>query len=320
MAGDMVSPAVTVLMPVYDPPLAMLDTAIRSVLAQTFSAFELLIIDDGSKDEAVRTRLDFWASNAARVRLFHEPHRGVPRTSNHGLEMARGKFIARQDSDDWSGTHRLQRQVAFLEGHPEVALAGTDTFSHCADGTPLWQLRLPHTSPELKDALWKGNPFVHGSTMFRREQALAIGGYREQFPCASDYDFLWRLTEVGDAVNLNEVLYHYRYTSGSISAQRAADQARLHCVAQTLAAVRRKGGTEDIQAALAASEEELLFDPFRAALKQADHFMLAGNFSLARKAYLRLLRARPSNGLAWAKVCRLAVFCAIPTAREVCFR
>ena len=322
--GDVVSPMedpqVTVLMTVYDPPLFMLDKAIESVCAQTLGEFEFLVLDDGSREEGTRARLDFWAATDPRVRVFHEPHRGVPGTSNRGLELSRGAFIARHDADDWSEPDRLSRQAAFLQNHPEVSLVGTDTESHSADGKPLWRLRLPHTSEELMRALWTGNPFVHGSTMFRRKLALGIGGYRVQFPCSSDYDFLWRLSEVGEAVNLDEVLYHYRYTSGSISAQRAADQSRSHRAASKLALARLRGEAEDIDQALAEAEAETKFEAFRARLKQADHRMLAGDFSGAKKAYLDVLRSRPGSGLAWAKILRLAVFCAIPEAREVCFR
>jgi Glycosyl transferase family 2 len=320
MVNPMVEPRVTVLMPVYDAPLTMLYTAVASVLAQTLRDFELLIINDGSRNDGVGAQLDSWASKDRRIRLFHEPHRGVPASSNLGLRLARGQYVARQDADDWSEPHRLARQVAFFEAHSDVALAGTDAFSHSADGKPLWRLRLPHTCDELSRALWKGNPFVHGSTMFRREKALQIGGYREELPCASDYDFLWRLTEAGGAVNLDEVLYHYRYTSGSISAQRAADQACVYRTAQVLASTRRRGEVEDVPAALRAAGEPIAADAFRAALKQADHFMLAGDFKGARKAYLRMLRSHPREGLAWAKLLRLAVFQAIPPAREVCFR
>jgi glycosyltransferase involved in cell wall biosynthesis len=315
MEGGMV--AVTVLMTVYDPPLAMLHQAVDSVLAQTFEDFEFLILDDGSKDEGVQAQLDSWASRDARVRVYHEPHRGVGRTCNRGLALARGEYIARQDSDDWSEPRRLLLQACFLKGHPEIALVSADTYAHSADGKPLWRLRLPHTSGDLAQALWKGNPFVHGSTMFRRETALAVGGYREGFPASEDYDFLWRLTEAGGAVSLHEVLYHYRFTTGSISARRAGDQARVHRAAQTLAALRRRGETEDIPAALAAASEDSAFPGL---LKQADHVMLAGDFSGAGRAYLRLLQSHPLSGLAWAKLLRLAVFAAIPPAREVCFR
>ncbi len=314
------SPEVTVLMTVYDPPLGLLRAAVESVLGQTFGDFEFLILDDGGRDPAVRAQLDAWASQDARVRVLHEPRRGVPGASNRGLAMARGAYIARHDSDDWSEPERLGHQVAFLRRNPQIALAGTGTYSHLADGKPLWRLRLPRSPEDVSGALWKGNPFVHGSTMFRRQAALAIGGYREQFPCSSDYDFLWRLTDAGGAANLDEVLYHYRYTGGSISAQRAAEQGRVHRAAQILAAARRRGDPENIPAALAKAHEQMARSAFRAALKQADHLMLAGDFSAARTAYFRQLRSHPGSGLAWAKMFRLAVFRTIPLAREVCFR
>jgi hypothetical protein len=315
----MLSVPVTVLLPVYDPPVKMLDQAIESVLSQTFGDFEFLILDDGSPDQQVRARLDSWAAKDQRVRLYHEPHRGVPGTLNRGLEIAQGEYIARQDADDWSEPQRLARQIDFLKERRELALVSTDTYSHSADGTPLWRLRLPHTPGELKRALWLGNPFVHGSTMYRRKNAMAVGGYRRQLSGSADYDFLWRLTETGDAVNLDEVLYHYRYACGSVSARRAAEQTRSYRAARLLAAARRRGEPEDIPAALAAAEQ-MRPDTLRAALKQADHFMLAGDFPGARSAYLRLLAAHPSSGLAWAKTLRLAVFYAFPSIREACFR
>jgi glycosyltransferase involved in cell wall biosynthesis len=312
----MVAPSLSVVLPVYDPPIEMLDHAIESILSQTFRDFEFLILNDGSPDEQTRIHLDMWSSRDSRLRVFHEPHRGLTRTLNRGLELARGEFIARQDADDWSEPRRFLRQFEYLRAHPDIALAGTDTQLHRSDGQPLWRLRLPRTTAELSEVFWKSNPFVHGSTMFRRDLALSIGGYREQFPCSQDYDFFWRLTEAGGAVNLNEVLYHYRYRGGAVTAQRAADQERVFRAARTLAAARQRGELEDIPASL----EGTCPDAFRASLKQADHLVLAGDFSGARRAYLNLLQSHPGSVLAWAKIFRLAVFAAIPQAREASFR
>jgi hypothetical protein len=121
-------------------------------------------------------------------------------------------------------------------------------------------------------------------------------------------------------VNLDQVLYHYRYTGGSISAQRAADQARTCRAAQLLAASRRTGQAEDVREALRTADNDTASESLRASLKQADHLMLAGNFGAARKAYFQVLASRPASILAWAKIGRLAVFAAIPRAREVSFR
>src|SRR5262249_41684793 len=149
-------------------------------------------------------------------------------------------------------------------------------------------------------ALWNGNAFIHGATMFRAESARAIGGYREEFECSQDYDFFWRLCDFGGGANLAAPVYNYRFRKGAISAQRAQEQAAVHNVTQLLAKARRTGEHVEIQEALAA--ERSAFAPsLRARLKQADHRMLAGDYSGAIRAYTSLLRRHPANPLTWGK-------------------
>jgi len=314
---NVLNPAVTVLMAVYDPPLEMLEQAVESILTQTFGDFEFLIIDDGSRDALVRGFLAQRATDDARIRIADEPHRGLTASLNRGLALARGTWIARQDADDWSEPTRLERQVGHFREHPKTTVLGTDAWTHQQDGRRLWQLRLPVKHDEILRRLRHGNPFVHGSVMFPRAAAASAGGYREEFRCSQDYDFLWRLAEGGCAANLTEPLYHYRYTSGSVSAGRAAEQARAQRAIQRLAAARRAGEREDIAGALA--EPETL-RPSGALLKQADHLMLAGDYRQARAIYSKHLASHPQNLFAWAKLARLGVFRACPRLREACFR
>ena len=243
-------------------------------------------------------------------------------TLNRGLALARSGLIARQDADDWSEPERLERQTAFLEEHPQTGLCGTNAWTHRHDGRRLWATRLPEGAAAVREALWKGNPFVHGSTMFRTEVARALGGYREEFPCAQDYDFFWRLSDTAGGANLPEPLYHYRYSSGAVSARRATEQALAHRAAQLLGEARRSGAVEDVSGALtlAGRETQGGCARVRSALKQIDHRMLAGDFSAAGRAYLGLLAAHPASPLAWGKLLRWAVFSAVPPAREWSFR
>ncbi len=283
---------VTILMSVYDTPAALLDRAIHSILRQTFTDFEFLILDDGSRLAETRQRLAEAALLDTRIRLCREPHRGLTPTLNLGLALARGEFIARQDADDWSEPQRLERQIGFVTEHPEIALVGTAAWTHQHDGTPVWPVRMPETHSDILAALWHGNPFVHGSVLFRTEAAREAGGYREQLRCSQDYDFFWRLTETGGAANLAEPLYHYRYTVAGVSAARAAEQARGSRAARELAGqARYRGLPEDVGQALAAAW--LPEDAFRAALKQADHLTLAGDYRQAARAYCESLRSRP---------------------------
>ncbi len=314
-------PAVTVLMAVYDPPLEMLDQALESILCQTFTDFEFLIVDDGSRSPVVRRFLAQRAKYDVRIRIAGEPHRGLTASLNRGLALARGTWIARQDADDWSEPVRLERQMEYVGAHPDTTVLGTGSWTHQQNGRPLWPLRLPTTYADILVWLPRGNPFVHGSVIFPRAAAVSAGGYREEFHCSQDYDFLWRLAERGNAANLAEPLYHYRYTSASVSASRAAEQARAHRAIQRLAVARQNHQPEDVAGALAAALASARDEhSFSALLKQADHLMLAGDYRHAWTAYSKLLKSKPQDPLAWAKLARLGVFSAFPRLREACFR
>jgi len=315
----MVNAAVTILMAVYNPPLGMLNEAMDSILGQTFADFEFLIVDDGSTDQDVIAHLGWRASRDARIRVAWEAHRGLTASLNRGLALASGRFIARQDADDWSAPERLARQLAHFAAHPEDAVCGSNAWTHQQNRRPLWRTNLPQGHADLLAAFPRGNPFVHGSVMFKRAEALAAGGYCETFRCSQDYDFFWRMVERHGAVNLPEPLYHYRYTSGSVSAGRATEQLRAHHAIRLLAEARSKGVSLDSGEALAVATGSQ-GRVFRALLKQADHLMLAGDYRTAARSYMELLAEHPWSSVAWAKVARLGLFRTMPFLREACFR
>ncbi len=308
---------VTVLMSAWNTPPRMLRRSILSILAQTLRKFEFLILDDGSDSIATRDCLRQFAARDSRIRLSVEPHRGLTVTLNRGLEMARSRLIARQDADDWSDPRRLEAQTAYLAAHPEIGLVGSAAWTHQDDETPLWVIRMPASHAEVLDALWARNPFVHGSVMFRGSAARALGGYRAELRAAQDYDFFWRLAERTGTANLDQPLYHYRYSARSVSALRASEQTSATRAARLLAEMRRRGEPEDIDAALRSASAE---ESFRASLKQADHVMLAGRYGRAAREYLRLAHARPASLKAWGKLARLALFSVVPPVRRFCFR
>ncbi|MEO8097082.1 MAG: glycosyltransferase [Acidobacteriota bacterium] len=317
----MVKP-VTVLMAVYNSPLGMLDAAIDSILGQTFRDFEFLIVDDGSSDTDVRDHLAWRSKKDARIVVAWEPHRGLTGSLNRGMALAQGAFIARQDADDWSAPHRLERQWTHLMLHPTDALCGSNVWTHQQNGSSLWCTRLPQTHSAILAAFAASNPFVHGSVFFRKSAALDVGGYCEVFRCSQDYDFFWRLAERHPVANLGEPLYHYRYTAGSVSARRAADQMTAHDAIRMLAETREHGGSMQPSAALAAAVREAgnARDLSRALLKQADHLMLAGHYRQAGRSYVELLRHSPRNLLGWGKLARLGLFQTFPSLREASFR
>jgi glycosyltransferase involved in cell wall biosynthesis len=313
---------VSVLMAVWNTPLAELERSINSITNQTFGDFEFLIIDDGSTHQAVPQYLESRARDDRRIQIVRKPHRGLTASLNRGIARAQGDWIARQDADDWSEPERLARQLTFLKHYPSVIVCGTNAWTHQQDGNVLWSTRFPQSPSEIRAALPHGNPFFHGSAIFHRKTALALGGYRESFKCSQDYDFFWRLADHGEPANLPEPLYHYRYSAGSVSADRAAEQNIACRAAKILADARQAGRAEDVKTALdwARRTYNNEFERVRAMLKQADHLMLAGYYRRAYREYCRLLRNHPASPLAWAKLTRLGVFVAAPGFRQACFR
>ena len=320
--ADRFAPVVSVLMAVRDVPVPMLEQAITSVLGQTFDDFEFLIYNDGGQDQKVLDTLEHFASLDPRIELHHEPPRGLTRTLNIGLANAHGRYIARHDADDWSEPDRFAKQVEFLERNPDIAVCGSNAWMHQEQGPRLWATRFPLEPDKIKDALHERNPFVHGATMFRIQAARRLGGYREEFVCSQDYDFFWRMCDAAGGANLPDPLYHYRFRTGAVSGQRATDQARVHMATKALAWARRIGANADVSAALEEAGRQLHETPegLNSQLKQADHRMLAGDYSAAYRDYVSLLRRNPFSLLAWGKLIRFVVFLAIPPARSLCFR
>src|SRR5438067_12011849 len=116
-------PAISVIMSVYNAE-AFLEAAVQSVLMQSFSDFEFIIIDDGSTDRSNQILQDY-ARKDNRVRLISRPNKGLTASLNEGLKLARGEFIARMDADDVAAPDRFKIQVEYLRDHPEVSVRGS---------------------------------------------------------------------------------------------------------------------------------------------------------------------------------------------------
>jgi glycosyltransferase involved in cell wall biosynthesis len=207
-------PLVSVLLPVHNGR-PYLEAALRSVLAQTYRNLEVIVVDDGSTDgshEVVESCRD------SRLRLLRQPNRGLPATLNRAIELARGKYLARQDADDLALPERFERQVRFLEGHPSHAMVGTWAgvwFDECDSGKCF---RPPTESHLLKWAMLCYNPFIHSSTMLRSSAVREVGTYSTDPGRVPPEDFeLWsRLARRFEVANLPEVLQVYRVLDTSI--------------------------------------------------------------------------------------------------------
>lgn len=220
------SPFVSVLLCVYNGE-PYISAAIESVLQQTFADFELVIINDGSRDRTHEI-LEEFAKKDSRVRVMHQENAGLTSALNTGLALCRGRWIARQDDDDISLPQRLEKQVQYLRAHENVGLLGTacDVIDVAGNVLPMQETPLYTTHHELCLELQCRNPFVHTSVMFKRELIQRVGGYSEDYPAAEDYECWLRMSNITQLAQLSEKLVQRRISPQMICKQNSSKQRK----------------------------------------------------------------------------------------------
>jgi glycosyltransferase involved in cell wall biosynthesis len=205
-------PLVTVFMAAFNGE-AYIEKAIQSVLNQSFTDFELLIINDGSTDRTLDIVHKF---TDPRIRLVHnDGNKGLTFTRNRGIEEAKGQYIAILDCDDLAMSDRLKAQTSFLDSNPETVICGGQAITIDESGQQIGNLNViagDNISPELVFH----NTFINSTLMIKRSAMLEVGGYRDFSP-AEDYDLSYRISLHHPVANLNEVLVAYRLHGNNIS-------------------------------------------------------------------------------------------------------
>lgn len=221
----MKSPVISILMPVYKTA-PYLREAIDSVLSQSFKEFELIVLNDCSPDNADEI-LDTYTDPRI-VRYKGERNAGLSNILNIGLGLARGKYIARMDSDDLSMPERLQIQVDYLDAHPEIDLVSTGMQLFGAKDE-VW-IREQNPKKVKINALFH-SPILHASSMWRRERFEERGlRFRQEMVPSEDYDLWTRAMVKGlRLVNLQQVLYKYRIHQAQATSRTdlTADKDRI---------------------------------------------------------------------------------------------
>ena len=219
------APLVSILMPVHNTA-PYLREAMDSMLSQTFADFELIVLNDCSPDNAEEI-LDTY-DDPRIVRYRGEKNVGLSNVLNVGIGMARGKYIARMDSDDISMPNRLQVQVDYLDAHPEIDLVsvGMQLFGAKEE---VW-IREQNPEKVKINALFH-SPVLHASSMWRKASFEKHGLlYRQDMVPAEDYDLWTRALLKGlNLSNLPEVLYKYRLhsTQATLQTEKTAEKSRI---------------------------------------------------------------------------------------------
>jgi glycosyltransferase involved in cell wall biosynthesis len=222
------SPRVSVLMAVRDGAPWVKD-AVASVLTQTLTDLELIVVDDGSTDATPHILAGV---SDPRVRVARRPREGLTPALNHGLGLARAPIVARLDADDVALPERLARQVAFLDTNPEVGVLGSAAREVNGDGREVRVVRPPEDDAALRHALIRRNPMVHSTVTMRRAAIERVGGYDPLFAVAQDYDLWMRLAGVTRLANLREPLVVRRLLPRRVSVARDADRLRAEARAR----------------------------------------------------------------------------------------
>jgi len=222
--------SVTIVMPCYNGADYIVN-ALDSAIAQTHRAVQIVIVDDGSKDNSAQLITQYIADHPDHnIELIQQANGGEPVARNTGIRAARGAWVAQLDTDDWWGKTKLEKQIAAARAAgDECALVHTGVVGHFPDGRVGDMSKAPTTNRIgwCTKALLDPSSIGHPSIMVRKSALDAIGGYDPSFKQACDIDLYFRLSAIGTFAFVPEYLLHYRYHAKQMSAS-PVDQIRYH--------------------------------------------------------------------------------------------
>jgi glycosyltransferase involved in cell wall biosynthesis len=208
-------PIISVILPVYNAS-KYLGEAIQSVLDQTFTDFELIIINDGSTDNS-QSIIESFDDN--RIRVYHKPNTGLIETLNLGVSYSHANWIARMDADDICSVNRFEEQRKYF--NDEVAVIGSQAFLIDANGKIYGETKFPINHNEIIAQLTKQtSTIIHPSVIINKSFIEKAGGYDPKMHVAEDYDLWLRISNIGRIINVNQKLLSLRKHGDNISTNK----------------------------------------------------------------------------------------------------
>lgn len=200
------NPTITVYMPVYNAG-AFLKESLDSILRQTYSNFEFIIINDGSTDGS-REIIDTYASRDSRIVVLHQDNQGVVKSANRAIEMSQGKYISRADADDVSFDNKLEDLIRCANDNPDAVVVCGNIEVINEKGEFLYRDLVLPFSEDLKRAFYLRNPIPNGATLIKKEALLAVRGFDDVF--AEDCHLWTKLFNLGSFVGTGTIIYKWR--------------------------------------------------------------------------------------------------------------
>lgn len=221
----MKNPKVSVLMPAYNVEKYIAE-AIESILNQTFTDFEFIIIDDCSTDKTWEIIQKYAKKDKRIIAIKNEENLKLSTTLNKGIDICKGEYIARMDSDDWSYPDRLQKQYDAISKDPNIGILG-GAMEVCDEKLKIINIRKYNLSDyEIRKSLFKYSPFCHPATIFKKK-ALLKENYNPSLDIAEDYDLYFRVGKMYEFANLGDILLKYRTSPTQSSSAKSKRQQYL---------------------------------------------------------------------------------------------
>ncbi len=307
------SQRVSVVMSVYNGE-RYLRQAVESILRQSLADFEFIIVNDGSIDATADILTEF-TDRDSRVRVIEQANTGLTIALRNGCAQAVGEFIARQDADDWSAPRRLETLMKLLDRCPAAVMASSWGADVDDSGQFADLIQRPSDPEQATHQLLheRCGPPAHGSVMFRRGAFESVGGYRECFYYAQDWDLWLRLAQLGYIAYAPEELYHRRLLPQGISGSQTHWQLQFGELGQLCNAARLRGESdypfvekaEELRRKLL-STKSAKFETQRQ--QAATHYRIGTCLSRrgnahARQHFWRAVRLDPLHWRSWCRLC-----------------